>query len=149
MVYLGNFSGFFLLHTIQQFINLLRTFYLNVDVFMKSKSSVKLITIISAALLLSVIIKIPLNAEFIFMKNGEIIEGSIVTDSANSVILRTADKKQIKIVRESRDVCHRAYFLHRRGSYEKSNAFPDGCVHSSNVDTYRMQRQQIGTKQRD
>jgi len=68
---------------------------------MKCKSSVKLMVVILTALLLSTIIKIPLNAEFIFMKNGEIIEGSIVSDSANSMILRTADKKQIKIIRDN------------------------------------------------
>lgn len=74
---------------------------MNVDVFMKSKSSVILTAVILTALLFSTIIRRPLNAEFIFMKNGEIIEGTIVSDSANSVMLRTTDKKQIKITRDN------------------------------------------------
>jgi hypothetical protein len=57
--------------------------------------------VLLTALLFSTIIIIPLNAEFIFTKTGEIIEGTIVSDSANSVMLRTADKKQIKIMRDN------------------------------------------------
>ncbi len=44
---------------------------------------------------------IPLFAEFIFLKDGSIIEGQIVTDAADYITLRDKDQKQQKIKRDS------------------------------------------------
>jgi hypothetical protein len=54
---------------------------------------------LSCALLFVALAELPLSAEFIFLKTGEIIEGSIIVDGANSITIRTIDKKNQKILR--------------------------------------------------
>ncbi len=56
---------------------------------------------LSAALIIIMAMATPLSAEFIFLKTGEILEGSIVNDKAATVFLRTADKKTLQIKRDS------------------------------------------------
>ncbi len=43
----------------------------------------------------------PLSAEYIFIKTGEIIQGSIIADSVNSITVLTADRKRKKILRKN------------------------------------------------
>jgi len=54
-----------------------------------------------AALILCSLIPPPLQAEFIFLKSGEIVEGSITSDSAKTVALETKDKKKIHVSRDN------------------------------------------------
>lgn len=39
------------------------------------------------------IICLPLNAEYVFLKNGEIKQGSVASDNASSIILRSKNNK--------------------------------------------------------
>jgi len=55
-----------------------------------------IITMVSA-----VVLAMPVQAEFIFLKNGSIIEGKITTDSADSITLRDKENKERKIPRNS------------------------------------------------
>ena len=50
-------------------------------------------------ILLSLTVPQPLKAEYVFMKDGRILEGTVVSDSRSTVTLRTPDKKRIKIPR--------------------------------------------------
>ncbi len=68
---------------------------------MNLKKCIKFIITFSAAIILSLALEVPLMAEFIFLKDGSITEGVIISDSAGSVTFRTADKKVKQIPRHS------------------------------------------------
>ena len=66
---------------------------------MKAAMHIKFIT---SALLWAAIILfniIPLSAESIFLKDGSIIDGTIISDGASSVMVRLADRKTKQIPR--------------------------------------------------
>ncbi len=65
---------------------------------MKSKVFGKLL--ICAAVIITALSELPLAAEFVFLKDGSIIEGAIEADSAASVTLRSSDKKVKTILRK-------------------------------------------------
>ena len=66
---------------------------------MKSGKFVKLCMLVSASLLFAVLIESPLAAEAVFLKDGSIVEGSIISDGAGSVTVRTVEKKNKQIPR--------------------------------------------------
>ena len=66
---------------------------------MKIRILRKLILSSAAVVILIAISVMPLSAEFIFLKDGSIVEGKIISDAAASVTISTQDKKQKKILR--------------------------------------------------
>jgi len=52
-------------------------------------------------LIIGIFICIPLSAEYVFLKDGSIVEGTITSDSASSVTVRTKDNKTRQIPRGS------------------------------------------------
>jgi len=66
---------------------------------MKKKKTGRLLAAIFAAICISVVAESPLMAEAVFLKDGSIIEGSVISDSAASVTIRTIDKKNRRINR--------------------------------------------------
>ncbi len=66
---------------------------------MKINNLTKLLIIAGAAVMFAVIPVIPLMAEAVFLKDGSIIEGTIVADGAGSVTVRMNDRKRRKILR--------------------------------------------------
>ena len=67
---------------------------------MKTTKSGKLLTVLYMVLLLGSALALPLGAEFVFLKTGEIIEGKIVSDSAKAVMLQTNEKKPLTVQRD-------------------------------------------------
>ncbi len=59
----------------------------------------KLLNVTCAAAFILCFTELPLMAEAVFLKDGSIVEGSIVSDAAGSVTVRTADKKTRQIKR--------------------------------------------------
>ncbi len=54
-----------------------------------------------AAVILAALSQLPLQAEFVFLKDGSILEGTIVTDAADTLTLRVKDEKIKKIPRDN------------------------------------------------
>jgi len=55
--------------------------------------------VIATAIIVIMAVSTPLIAEFVFMKDGSIVDGTIIKDSEAAITIRTADKKQIQIQR--------------------------------------------------
>jgi len=66
---------------------------------MNSAKCKKLIITAGAAVMLISFTELPLLAEAVFLKDGSIVEGTIVSDGAGSVTVRTAEKKNKQIPR--------------------------------------------------
>jgi len=60
---------------------------------MKVKMSRKLMTAAAAVLIISMVSASPLNAESVFLKDGSIVEGSIISDSAAFIKVKDKDNK--------------------------------------------------------
>lgn len=68
---------------------------------MKINISGKLLLLFPAVFFMIIFATHPARGEFIFLKNGEIAEGTIVSDSAKSVKLRKADNTIIVVERDN------------------------------------------------
>lgn len=68
---------------------------------MRSGKFIRFCMLASASLLFASITEQPLSAEAVFLKDGSIIEGTIISDGAVSVTIRTEDKKTRQIQRSS------------------------------------------------
>ncbi|HOP62388.1 MAG TPA: fibronectin type III domain-containing protein [Spirochaetota bacterium] len=66
---------------------------------MKQKKTGSLLVAVFASILISAVAESPLMAEAVFLKDGSIVEGSIISDSSASVTIRTLDKKNRRINR--------------------------------------------------
>lgn len=66
---------------------------------MVNKKFARLRITIAAVLICTAVSEMPLKAEFVFLKDGSIVEGAIISDAANSVTLRQSDKKIKQIPR--------------------------------------------------
>jgi len=67
---------------------------------MDKKKFRKIITAITAVIICTAVLRLPLSAEFVFLKDGLIESGAIISDSAASVTIRTSDKKKKQIPRK-------------------------------------------------
>ncbi len=61
----------------------------------------RLLIALPAAGVIIVLSVMPLMAEYVFINDGSIIEGTIESDSATAVMIRTTDKKQKQILRKN------------------------------------------------
>ena len=61
---------------------------------MKTKMSGKFLAIVVMSFIFVSVPEIPLLAEAVFLKDGSIIDGTIISDGASSVTLRLPEKKQ-------------------------------------------------------
>jgi hypothetical protein len=66
---------------------------------MDNNKMVRLLFVVAAVIIFTAVPEIPLKAEFVFLKDGSIIDGTIVSDAANSVTIRQTDKKIKQIPR--------------------------------------------------
>lgn len=80
---------------------------------MYNRKSVKLLLICAAFIIFKAVSVSPLKAEFVFLKDGSIAEGRIISDAANSVTLRLGDKKTRQIPRS--DIMRVLYTKFRMG----------------------------------
>ncbi|PKL17116.1 MAG: hypothetical protein CVV49_12960, partial [Spirochaetae bacterium HGW-Spirochaetae-5] len=66
---------------------------------MKFRMFMKFIIISAAVAVFTAYTEVPAAAEAVFLKDGSIIDGTIISDAASSVTLRLADKKTKQIPR--------------------------------------------------
>ncbi len=89
---MGNFKRFFLLH-IQDILPLQTIFIDFKERIMDFKVFKKLLITFTAVLIFTSISELPLFSEYVFLKDGAILDGAIASDSAESVTLRLKDNK--------------------------------------------------------
>jgi hypothetical protein len=68
---------------------------------MKTRNHSKTAAVLLLNLIIILLLSIPLSAEFIFLKTGEILEGSIISDSAKTLVLKTKENKTVNVSRDS------------------------------------------------
>lgn len=68
---------------------------------MKNRNTLSWLSRVVFSALAVIILTCPASAEFIFLKDGSIIEGTITSDAADYITLRTKDKKEKQIQRSN------------------------------------------------